>query len=78
MLVGYKIDHARTALRISIGTQYAFGFVQCKVYGSVLFEFFSIDNDGCIGKVDFDPNLSDDLAVDLDAALFDQFIDLTT
>jgi hypothetical protein len=43
----------------------------------MLFEFFSIDTDACRCKIDFDTDLCDDLAIDLDAALFDQFIDLT-
>ena len=76
MLVRHEIDHAWSALRIAIGTEHAFGFVECKVDRPMLFEFFSIDTDGCSCKVDFDTDLRDDLAIDLDAALFDQFIDL--
>ena len=38
LLVGYKVDHARSSLGIAIGAQDSFGFVQCVIDRTVLFE----------------------------------------
>ena len=78
MLVRNEIDHARTALRVAIGAQDTFGFMQCVVNGSMLFEQLAIDADRGAGQIDFDSDLRDDLAVDFDAALLDQFVDLAS
>ena len=63
-------------MRIGMGTQNTFGFVEGKVERPRLFEFLSFDTDGGSCKVGCDTDLRDDLAIDLDAALLDQFIDL--
>jgi hypothetical protein len=76
-LVGDKVDHAQATLGVSIGAQDTFGFVDSEVDGSILFEQFAIDADRSGAHVDFDTDLSDDFPVDFDAALFDQFIDMS-
>ena len=76
LLVGYKVDHARSSLGIAIGAQDSFGFVQCVIDRTVLFEQLSVDTDRSGGQIDLHTDLGDGLSIDLNASLFDQFVDV--